>query len=328
MAHVMFGGLTHEPAVELARRLVRIAPSGLAARLLLRLGLGGRRGRDQDGAAVLVRGAAGRARRACSRSAAATTATPSARWRCATRSTACTSASGRFSPQHLFADRPAQPLRRARASPATSTALQRSSRRTRRARRGDPRADRAGRRRHVVLLRRLPARACASSATARRAADRRRDRHRLRPHRAAVRLRARRHRAGHPVPRQGADRRLPEPGRDARDARESRTGISGRTAASFMHGPTFMANPLRPRWRARSIDLLLDGPWQARVAAIEAQLAAELRRCRGAPGGGRRARARRDRRRGDARAGATWRICSGASSRRACGSGRSGSSST
>ena len=29
MAHVMFGGLTHAPAVELARRLVRIAPEGL-----------------------------------------------------------------------------------------------------------------------------------------------------------------------------------------------------------------------------------------------------------------------------------------------------------
>src|SRR5690606_394601 len=29
MAHVMFGGLTHEPAVRLARRLVEIAPAGL-----------------------------------------------------------------------------------------------------------------------------------------------------------------------------------------------------------------------------------------------------------------------------------------------------------
>ncbi|MFR3488145.1 MAG: adenosylmethionine--8-amino-7-oxononanoate transaminase [Alistipes ihumii] len=29
MAHIMFGGLTHTPAVELARRLVRIAPEGL-----------------------------------------------------------------------------------------------------------------------------------------------------------------------------------------------------------------------------------------------------------------------------------------------------------
>ena len=50
MAHVMFGGLTHEAAVELARRLVDITPAGLEHVF-----------------------------------EAATTATPSARWRCAIR---------------------------------------------------------------------------------------------------------------------------------------------------------------------------------------------------------------------------------------------------
>ena len=29
MAHVMFGGLTHEPAIRLAERLVELAPAGL-----------------------------------------------------------------------------------------------------------------------------------------------------------------------------------------------------------------------------------------------------------------------------------------------------------
>jgi adenosylmethionine-8-amino-7-oxononanoate aminotransferase len=60
-------------------------------------------------------------------------------------------------------------------------------------------------------------------------------------------------------------------------------GICQGNNSVFMHGPTFMANPLACAAANASIELLLKTDWQKKVLAIEAQLKQELEICRTLP---------------------------------------------
>ena len=56
--------------------------------------------------------------------------------------------------------------------------------------------------------------------------------------------------------------------------------ISAGEPGLFMHGPTFMANPLACTAGLASLNLLLDSPWQDRVSNIEKLLKSGLEPCK------------------------------------------------
>jgi len=55
--------------------------------------------------------------------------------------------------------------------------------------------------------------------------------------------------------------------------------ISRKAPKAFMHGPTFMANPLACATANASIDLLLDSPWQERIVRMSETFSEHLQPC-------------------------------------------------
>jgi adenosylmethionine-8-amino-7-oxononanoate aminotransferase len=67
---------------------------------------------------------------------------------------------------------------------------------------------------------------------------------------------------------------------------EVAAGVSAAESGALMHGPTFMANPLAAAVSLASIRLLLSRDWRAEVAGIEAELRVGLAPLAGVPGVG------------------------------------------
>ena len=237
VAHSTMLGLSHEPAIELAERLVAIAPPGLtrvfysdsgstAVEVALKMAFQwwAQRGETERTGSSASRTPTTATRSGRCRSAASICSTRSTGRCCSTRWQARAGDAAHLEPSCSSAhgDEVAAVIVEPLVQGAAGMLMQPDGylRRVR------------------ELLRR-----------ARRAADLRRGRDRLRPHRADVRLRARGGRAGPAVRRQGDHRRLPAARRDARHRADLR-GLPRAAPRSSGRSSTATRTPAT-RWPAR-----------------------------------------------------------------------------
>jgi adenosylmethionine-8-amino-7-oxononanoate aminotransferase len=180
-------------------------------------------------------------------------------------------------PEQIMAELPADAVHAPRLRPAAGNP-------GRARRRRDRRTAGAGRRRHEDARRGDPGLHRRGLPAPRGAADRRRDHDRLRPQRKDVRLRGgRRHPDILCLSKALTGGTLPLAATVAR-RHVFEAFLSDDPGAALMHGPTYMANPLACAAANASLDLFEREPRLEQVAAIEAQLRAELEPCRAIAG--------------------------------------------
>jgi adenosylmethionine-8-amino-7-oxononanoate aminotransferase len=290
MAHVMFGGLTHEPAIELAAARCSSAcrrgssmsssptPGSVSVEVAIKM--------------CLQAGAARTWRTRAERCAAATTATPSARWGLRPDRRHAPALRG------VLRTTCSRSGRRAASTRGSTSATRRALRELFEAHGGElaaaivePVVQGAGGMwfyspAYLRLLRELCDRHGVllifdEIATGFGRAG------------TLFACRARRRHARRDVRRQGADRRLHDARGDALQQPPSRT-VSASTGP-LMHGPTYMANPLACSVALASLELLERGDWRAPSPGSSASCARSSP-ARALAGRARGARARRDRR--------------------------------
>ncbi|WP_439709699.1 aminotransferase class III-fold pyridoxal phosphate-dependent enzyme [Porphyromonas macacae] len=273
MSHIMFGGFTHRPAVELAQLLLSILPSELnkifyadsgsvAVEVALKMALQYQQSLGQD-----------KKKHFCTIRSGYHGDT----WHAMSVCDPVTGMHGIFSgtlPVQYFLPQPKSRFH-GEWDPADISFTRTHRNQRTRVGSSDFRACCARSRRHVFLSSAVPAGSTKTLLRCRHPAYLRRDCHRFRTNGRTFCLPSCRSAPRYHVYRQSLTGGYMTLSATIATTPVADTICSGE-AGCFMHGPTFMGNPMACAVAKESISILLEQPWQNVVKGIESQLEAEL----------------------------------------------------